>query len=272
MARAGARAEDRPQAAAARYPAMEAEPAVLVTARNEADRLPATLAALAEAFPGGRIVVADDASTDATVEVAAEAGAEVVRAPRRLGKGGAATLGAERLLRGRSDEQRPGLVGSAPGAIAAPGRVAPEPVAERLVVLCDGDLGSSATELSRLVDAVERGEGDLAVAGFARRVGGGLGVALAASRRTIRARTGLAPAAPLSGQRAMRSAVLRAVVPFAAGFGMETAMTIDAHRAGFRLVEVELPLEHRATGRTAAGFWHRGRQLVDIARVYASRR
>ena len=64
----------------------------------------------------------------------------------------------------------------------------------------------------------------------------------------------------------------RAVLPFARGFGMETAMTVDAHRAGFRIVEVELDLEHRATGRTAAGFAHRGRQLVDIARVYVSRR
>jgi hypothetical protein len=66
--------------------------------------------------------------------------------------------------------------------------------------------------------------------------------------------------------------VVPAVLPFAPGFGMETAMTIDAHRAGFRLVEVELALEHRATGRTAAGFLHRFRQLLSFARVYVSRR
>jgi hypothetical protein len=53
---------------------------------------------------------------------------------------------------------------------------------------------------------------------------------------------------------------------------METAMTIDAVRAGFRLVEVELELEHRSTGRTAAGFLHRFRQLLDIMRVYVRRR
>ena len=61
-------------------------------------------------------------------------------------------------------------------------------------------------------------------------------------------------------------------IPFAHGFGMEIGMTVDAHRAGFRLVEVELDLEHRVTGRTAAGFVHRARQLADFARVYASRR
>ena len=32
---------------------------------------------------------------------------------------------------------------------------------------------------------------------------------------------------------------------------------VDAHRAGMRLTEVELDLEHRATGKTAPGFIHR---------------
>ena len=39
-----------------------------------------------------------------------------------------------------------------------------------------------------------------------------------------------------------------------------------------RLEEVEIDLEHRATGRNAAGFLHRGRQLADFMRVYLSRR
>ena len=48
-------------------------------------------------------------------------------------------------------------------------------------------------------------------------------------------------------------------------------MTIDAVRAGHRVVEVELDLAHRATGRTLAGFLHRARQLVDFVRVYCAR-
>jgi hypothetical protein len=40
-------------------------------------------------------------------------------------------------------------------------------------------------------------------------------------------------------------------------------MTIDAARAGLRVEERELPLCHRATGRDASGFLHRGRQLLD---------
>jgi glycosyltransferase involved in cell wall biosynthesis len=219
------------------------EIAVVVSAYNEADRLGDTLAALGDAFPGARVMVADDFSTDATPQVAEAAGAELVRARKHLGKGGTNNLALERL-----EEPLP------------------------IVVLCDGDLGASARELPRLVDAIERGEGDLAVAAFARRVGGGFGFAVGFSRWAIRRRAGLAPDAPISGQRALSPALLPAVLPFADGFGMETAMTIDAVRAGFRLVEVELPLEHRATGRTLRGFLHRFRQLLAFARVYLSRR
>ena len=66
----------------------------------------------------------------------------------------------------------------------------------------------------------------------------------------------------------MRAEVLRAVLPFAAGYGMEVGMTVDAVRAGYRIAELELDLEHRATGRTLSGFAApRGRQLRDFARV-----
>jgi glycosyltransferase involved in cell wall biosynthesis len=227
------------------YPGVPPEIGIVVTARNEADLLPQTLSALAAAFPGASIVVADDGSTDATSEVAGEGGADIVRSARPVGKGGAATPAAERLL---------------------------EAGVGRAVVLCDGDLGGSAAQLVRLVEAVDAGAGDLAVASFARRVGGGFGIAVGFARWAVARRTGLELSAPISGQRAMRPDVLRAVLPFAAGFGMEIGMTVDAHRAGFRLVEIELDLEHRATGRSAAGFVHRARQLAAFARVYASRR
>ena len=224
---------------------MAAEIAIVVTAYNEADRLGETLRALGEAFPGARVVVADDASTDATAQVARQGGAEPVTAPRRLGKGGVATLAAERAREG----------GAAP-----------------LLVLCDGDLAESARHLPQLVETVERGDGDLAVAVFAKRVGGGFGLAVGFAHRAIRGLTGLDLRAPISGQRALAPPVVDAVLPFAPRFGMEIGMTVDAHRAGFRVIEVELPLEHRATGRTAAGFAHRARQLRDFVGVYASRR
>ena len=211
----------------------------MVAARNEEERLGETLAALRSAFPEARLIVADDASGDRTPDIAREAGAELVRAERRLGKGGANTPAAENALSSTPD----------------------------VVLLCDADLGSSASALTALV-----GHGDVAIAKFARRVGGGFGIALNASRLAVRRLTGRSLDAPLSGQRALTADALRNVLPFARGFGMETAMNIDALRAGLEVVEIELDLSHRATGRTVAGFAHRGRQLADIARVYVSRR
>ena len=227
---------------------MSLETAVIVTARNEADRLPATLAALDRAFPGARVVVADDGSTDATGHVALQAGAELVRLPAPVGKGGAATRAAQRLMSLAHEPDPP------------------------VFVLCDGDLGESAGQLGSLVDAVRRGECDLAVGTFARRVGGGLGVAVGFARWAIRRRCGLELEAPISGQRALTGEALATVVPFAPRFGMETGMTIDAARGGLRVCERELDLEHRATGRTLRGFLHRGRQLRDIVGAYLARR
>jgi hypothetical protein len=141
-----------------------------------------------------------------------------------------------------------------------------------VVLLCDADLGDSAATLGRLVEAVEEGECDLAVGAFAQRLGGGFGIALGFARWAIHRLCGAEPVAPISGQRAMRPALLRETLPFAAGYGMELGMTVDAVRAGYRLREYELELEHRATGRTAGGFAHRAAQLRDFARAYLSRR
>jgi glycosyltransferase involved in cell wall biosynthesis len=219
---------------------------VIIAARNEADRIADTVAALRESFPGARIWVADDASTDGTAELAMAAGATVVSRGRPHGKG--ANVGA-----------------------AVEAALSAEPV-PALFLLCDGDLGASAACLAPLVGSVETGECDLAVAAFSRRVGGGFGLALGFAHGAIRRLCGADTKAPISGQRALRTETLRATLPFAAGFGMEIGITVDAVRAGHRLGEYELDLEHRATGRSLAGFVHRGLQLRDFAKAYAARR
>jgi glycosyltransferase involved in cell wall biosynthesis len=215
------------------------ETVVIVSAYEEEELLPATLRAVREAFPGSR---------DRTPHVALQEGAELVRSPTTVGKGGAMTRAAERVM-----------------------ALALEPAAP-VFVLCDGDLGESARALRPLADAVRTGELDLAIARFRVKVGGGFGAAVGFSRWVTRRLGGLELAAPISGQRALRGEVLAVVVPFAARFGMETAMNVDAARAGFRLGEVELDLAHRATGRTLRGFLHRARQLKDFVRVYLARR
>ncbi len=220
---------------------------MIVTARNEAERIAQTVRSVAAAFPGARVIVVDGGSSDQTPQLAAAAGAELLRAGAHGGKGLSMTLAARRVLAGPDAR-------------------------ERIFVFCDGDLGDSAGRLGPLADAVESGRCDLAVAAFARKQGGGLGLAVGFARRAIRRLVGLELRAPISGQRAMRGTTAARLLPFAEGFGVEIGMTVDATRAGLRLEEVELDLDHRATGRNAAGFLHRGRQLASFVRVYLSRR
>ncbi len=197
---------------------------ILVAARDEEDRIAGTVAALRERFPDAEVLVADDGSTDATAERAETAGAVVFRLPAR-GKGQALSA-AERA--------------------APPGRL----------LLCDADLTG---DLRRLVECPR---GDVVVARFAARAGGGFGVAKAAARALIRLRSGFDAREPLSGQRALSPRARAACFPLAPGFGCEARMTIDATRAGLEVVELELELGHRATRRDVAGFLHRGRQLA----------
>lgn len=219
--------------------------AAIVAAHNEADRIGETVKALREALPSAVVWVADDASSDGTAEVALSAGARVVSRGRPHGKGGNVSAVAEAAL---SEGEPPALV-----------------------LLCDGDLGGSAAQLAPLVAAVEAGECDLAVAAFGTRVGGGFGLALGFARWAIRRLCGFDAKAPISGQRAMRVEVLRAVLPFARGYGMELGMTVDVVRAGYQVSEYELDLSHRATGRSFRGFLHRGKQLADFVAAYRAR-
>jgi hypothetical protein len=197
---------------------------VLVAARDEEGRIGRTVAALREAFPEAEILVADDGSSDRTAAEAESTGAIVLRLPRR-GKGQTLSAG-ERA--------------------AAPGRL----------VVCDADLSG---DLRPLLESAA----DVAVAAFAERQGGGFGLAKRTGRALIRLRSGFVAREPLSGQRALSPGARAACFPLAPGFGCEVRMTIDAVRSGLVVEERELPLRHRATGRDASGFAHRGRQLLD---------
>ena len=198
--------------------------AVLVASRDEEGTIAATVAALREQFPGVEVIVADDGSRDATAAKAERAGATVLKLPRR-GKGQALTF-AE--------------LAAPPGSI----------------VLADADL---VGDLRPLAD----GNADLQIAAFAERRGGGFGIAKRAARELIRLRSGFSAREPLSGQRRLSEKARDVCFPVASGFGCEVRMTIDAARARLAVTEIELPLDHSATGRDFRGFAHRARQLVD---------
>jgi hypothetical protein len=199
-------------------------PTILIAARDEEERIGETIALLRSELPDAVVIVADDGSRDRTAPAAEAAGARVLRLPRR-GKGQALTL-AE-----REAPQGP-------------------------LLLCDADVRGALAPL--LASGA-----DLTVAAFAERRGGGFGIAKCVARGLILSRTGFEPREPLSGQRALTQKARERCFPLAAGFGCEVGMTVDALEAGLVVHEVELALSHRTTGRDAAGFAHRGRQLVD---------
>jgi Glycosyl transferase family 2 len=224
----------------------------LVPARDEADRVGATVRALRDLPAVAEVLVVSDGSTDATAARALEAGAHCLDLPRNLGKGGALNAGLAALM----------------GRVAE--RLSPEPAA---LLLADADLADSAGRLDLLLRPVLAGEADLAIADLPAQQGAaGFGVAMGLARRGMARATGRRMAEPLSGQRAVRWEALPALLPFAPGFGVEVAMTIDALRAGLRVVEIEVDLRHNPTGKDLSGVLHRARQARAIARELTRRR
>jgi glycosyltransferase involved in cell wall biosynthesis len=210
----------------------------VVPAYNEERRVAATVRAL-RSIPGvAEVIVVDDGSTDATASEAASAGARVVTLERNRGKGHALERGV--------------------AASTAP-----------ILLLADADLEGSAANLRALVEPLRDDIADVAIAAPPRTGGpSGFGLVEGLAGWGIRRLTGKRLSRPLSGQRAIRR---DAAGGFAAGFGVETAFTIDALRAGYRVVEVPCEITHARTGRDPAGFAHRARQGIDVIRALASR-
>jgi glycosyltransferase involved in cell wall biosynthesis len=218
--------------------------AVIIPAKNEADRVGATVAA-ARGLPGvDLVVVVDDGSSDDTAGAAARAGARVVSHARNRGKSAAMKTGALAVDLLESED------GSGP----------------RHLLFLDADLGASAAGAGPLAEPVRSGAADMTIAVFRDTVRlGGFGVVTGVAGAGIERATGWRPAQPLNGQRCLTRAAFAAALPLAPGWGVETGMTIDLIRRGLRIAEVEVPLAHRATGTDWRSQLHRLRQLRDVS-------
>jgi glycosyltransferase involved in cell wall biosynthesis len=228
------------------------EVAVVIPARNEADRIQATVTAALGLPAAAVVIVVDDGSKDGTAAAARSAGAVVTRHARNRGKGAAMETGAEAvaLLDQRERRDRP-----------------------RHLLFLDADLGGTAAAAGPLVEPVLAGTADMTIAVFATTVKlGGHGLVVGLSGAGIRRATGWRPAQPLNGQRCLTRAAFEAARPLARGWGVETALSIDLLRKGLRVTEVEVELAHRATGTGMHAQLHRARQLTDVARALAARR
>jgi glycosyltransferase involved in cell wall biosynthesis len=215
--------------------------AVVIPAFNEEARIGGTVTAVRRLPLVRTVLVVDDGSQDNTALVARAAGARVVRHQHNCGKGQALRTGVKRIR-------------------------------EDIVLLLDADLEESAGYAGALLAPVVAGAADMTIARFPRRRPAGFGLVRGLATWGIYWLAGVCVESSLSGQRAMRRAVLERV-RLVDGWGIEVALTIDAVRQGFRVCEVPVPMRHRESGRTWRGFLHRGRQFAGVAAaLWACRR
>ena len=209
----------------------------IVPAKDSAGSIAATVNALHRVEGVDRVLVVDDGSSDDTTLAARAAGAAVLRLGANQGKGGAVLAGAQ----------------ASPDA--------------DVYLLIDADLAGTAGTAGLLLRPVLDGDADMTIAVLPPAGGrGGLGRVRDLARRGIRRACGLDTRAPLSGQRAVRASLLRDLRS-AERFGLEVALTVDAVRAGARVLEIDAPMDHRHTGRSLAGFRHRAAQGADVLRA-----
>ena len=210
---------------------------VIIPAYNEADAIGDTLRAIRAGVPCDEVIVVDDGSTDGTADRACRWADRVIVSPRNLGKGAALKSGWSQA-------------------------------SGEIVLLLDADLRESAREAVHLLAPVHEDKCDMAIAILpspAKKAG--LGLAKGLARNGIRLLTGYAARAPLSGQRAVRRQLLQRLQGVDGGFGVEVGMTVDALRAGYRVLEVPVPFSHRQTGNDWSGYRHRGREFAAIGRT-----
>jgi len=227
----------------------DAGASVVIPAYNEAERIEATVRAAAQIDSVDVVVVVDDGSGDETSTKAQTAGAHVVRAGRNAGKAAALRLGADAVAR---LERRAG--------------VTPRPM-----LFLDADLRETASVAGVLLAPLRDGEADMTIATLPAQPGGGRGLVVGLAREGIEEATGFSARQPLSGQRALTRAAFDAALPLADGFGVEVGLTIDLLRAGFRVLEVPVPLHHRVTGKDWRAQVHRGRQFYAVWRALRER-
>jgi len=227
----------------------------IIAARDEAVRITATICAVKRIGGVDQVIVVDDGSSDATAQLAGEAGAVVVRHRHNRGKAAAMASGAEAAA--ALDLRDPGACGRA-----------------RELLFIDADLGDSAANMAVLVAPVASGEADMTIAVLPAQEtpGAGHGFVVRLARKGIERLAGWTPTQPLSGMRCLSRDAFDAASPLARGWGVEVGLTVDVLGAGLRVLEVSCDLQHRVSGPGWRGQIHRAKQYRDVWLALAVRR
>jgi len=218
---------------------------VIIPVFNEAANLGKVLARIRLAHPELPVVVIDDGSSDETSKVAREAGTHVLRLPFNMGYGVALQTGYKYALREGYD----------------------------CVVQLDGDGQHEPADVSVLLDAIQRGDTDVALG--SRFLDGGTYQAVIARRLGMRlfcllafVLTGSRFSDVTSGFQALNADVLRFFTAerYPADYP-DADVLIMLQRAGFKIKEVPV----RMYPRTDGGSMHSGlRPLYYIFKMLLS--
>lgn len=229
---------------------------VAVPTYNERESLPGALSRLAEHVPEADVLVIDDGSPDGTADLAEDISAE-----------DAATRGrtAIHLMRRTAKE------GLGPAYLA--GFAWALDRGYDVVVEMDADGSHRAQDLPSLLARID--DADLVIG--SRWVKGGKVVNWPVRREVlsrgantyVRLAIGLSVRDATAGFRAYRADLLR-VMPLAdvasQGYGFQVDMTLRAHRAGARIVEVPITFVEREHGVSKMSGGIIGEALVSVAR------
>ena len=215
---------------------------IIIPAYNEELKIKDTLESIIGIDEIDEIIVVDDGSSDKTSEVAKSVKSDkinVITQSQNRGKGYALNNGLKEAMK-KAD----------------------------IIGFLDGDLGSSAGEVEKLIIPIINDECDVTIAKFPpAKKKGGLGFVKNLAKNSVYEMTGVELTSTLSGQRIFKKEVLEIFDEIPFGYGVEVGMTIDILKNNFKIKEVLVNMTHSETGRDLKGFIHRGKQFYHIKKV-----
>lgn len=209
----------------------------VIPAYNEENDIKETIEDLEKVKLIDDVVVVDDGSTDTTAAIVEDMGVDLIRLYKNKGKGFAI-------------------------------KEAVKIIDYDYLVLVDGDLGKTSSEIEKLIYPVLDGNVDISIAKFPKPLKkGGFGFVKRLAKRGVYIHTGKKIDTTLSGQRVYKKEVIQKIKYIPDRFGVEIAMIVGALRGGCSIKEVEVDMRHRETGRSFKDFIHRGKQFFDILKT-----
>lgn len=220
---------------------------IIIPAYNEEGKIKDTLDYIKDIDEINEIIVVDDGSSDKTTQIAKSVLSDKINVftlDKNKGKGYALNYGLKIAMK-NSD----------------------------IIGFLDADLGSSSSEVKKLITPILNNEADVIIAKFPpAKKKGGLGFVKGLAKESVYEMTGENLDATLSGQRLFKKEVLEKFDEIPFGYGVEVGMTIDILKHGYKIKEVLVNMTHSETGRDLKGFIHRGKQYYHIKKVLRQKR